>query len=97
MDATISLGGVVIAAASAMVVGSIWYSPSTFLKPWLKITGTSDADMKKNFPTAMGYMVIAALLTAYILDHFIIYSAQATGATGISAGLQVAFWAWQDF
>lgn len=90
----ISLIGVVLAAISAMVVGSIWYSPSVLLKPWMKMTGTSDADMKKNFGAAMILMFLAALLTAYVLAHFMLYSAAYTGTNGVPNGLTTAFWAW---
>jgi len=91
---SIPVVGVLIAAVSAFAIGGVWYSPTMFLKPWMKMTGTSDAQMKKNFPVAMVLMAIGALLTAYILAHFISYSEQATGTTGVAAGLATAFWAW---
>jgi Protein of unknown function (DUF1761) len=91
---TISLVGVVLAAASAFVIGGLWYSPSLFLKPWMKMTGTTDADMKNGFPAAMGMMLVAALLTAYVLAHFMVYANASTGTTGITNGLETAFWAW---
>jgi len=94
MTTSIPLLGVLLAALSAFPIGSAWYSPGTFLTPWMKMTGTSDADMKKNFPRAMAYIGVASLVTAYILAHFIIYSKQATGVNGVTAGLETAFWAW---
>jgi hypothetical protein len=94
---SISAIGVLLAAVSAMVVGSIYYSPATFLKPWQKMTGTTDADMKKNFGPAMILMFVAALLTAYILAHFMLYAERYTGTTGIMGGLSTAFWVWLGF
>jgi hypothetical protein len=68
--------------------------PATFLPLWMKLTGTTDADMKKGFASSMAYIGITSLLTAFILSHLITFSMHYTGASGISAGLQTAFWAW---
>ena len=94
MSAPVSTVGVLLAAASAFIVGGLWYSPTFFLKPWMKMTGTTDADMKKNFPGAMLLMAIAALLTAYILAHFALYAQQSNGTSGIASGVETAIWAW---
>ena len=61
------------------------------------MTGTSDADMKKNFAKAMVMMGVAALLTSYVLARFMLYSQQANGTSGIINGLETAFWAWLGF
>ncbi len=90
----ISIVGVVLAAVSAMIVGSIWYSPGTFLPSWMKMVGANDEHMKKTFPKAMGLLIVAALLTAYVLAHFMVYTAAATGITGVMGGLETAFWIW---
>jgi len=94
MSASISTLGVILAAASAFPIGSVWYSPAGFLKPWQKMTGTSDADMKKNFGPAMGYIAVASLLTAYIMAHFIQYAEAYNGTSGITAGVETALWLW---
>jgi len=94
MSASISATGVVLAALSAFPIGSLWYSPSVFLKPWQKMTGNTDADMKKAFGPAMGYIAVASLLTAYIMAHFIQYTEAYTGTMGIKAGLETAWWLW---
>jgi hypothetical protein len=90
----ISILGVILAAASAFIVGSIWYSPKTFLPRWQKITGATDAHMKKSFGMAMAWNGIAALVTSYALAHLISYCDYATGASGISGGVETAFFAW---
>ena len=53
MDVQINLLGVLLAAASALVVGMVWYSGSLFGKEWTKVTGVSDKDMKKAMPQAI--------------------------------------------
>ena len=42
----------------------------------------------------MIFMGVGALLTAYILAHFMLYTHAYTGASGVMNGLQTAFWAW---
>ncbi len=85
METSISLIGVILAAASSFIVGTIWYGPATFLGPWKKMTGVTDEDMKKNFPRAMAYIAVASLLTAYILAHFMLYSEKFSGVSGVGA------------
>jgi Protein of unknown function (DUF1761) len=45
----ISLLAVVLAAASAFVVGGLWYGP-LFLKTWQREAGVSETDMQKRHP-----------------------------------------------
>ncbi len=66
---SISLIGVLLAALIAFPIGYVWYMPSTFLTPWQKMTGVSDADMKKGFGKSMAVIGVFSLLTAYILAH----------------------------
>jgi len=91
---SISWVGVIIATLSSFVVGSIWYMPSTFMPAWQKLTGTSDAETKKNFPMAMAWIGVSSLITAYILAHFMVYTQSATGTAGVTNGIQTALWAW---
>lgn len=93
MQADISWVGVLLAAFSAIVVGFFWYSPMMFVKRWMKETGMTDADMQKMFPKAFPWLIVASLLTAYVLAHFIAYSGTFMGTKGVITGLQTAFWA----
>lgn len=97
MDTSIPVLGVLIAAVSAFVIGGLWYSPTMFLNQWMKIAGVTDKDMKKNMPKAMAIMAIGALVTSYILAHFIVYAEKFTGTAGIAGGLETAFFVWLGF
>ena len=98
MTVEVSWIGVILAAVSAMIIGSIWYSPSVFGKEWMKAIGLKEAEMKKRMGAAMGWMVVVSLLTAYILDHIINYSHYFnSGTSWVSSGLQTAFWVWLGF
>ncbi len=97
MEAQVSLIGVILAAASAIVIGSIWYSPKLFGGMWQKMIGLTDQEMKKNMGPAMIMMVVMSLLTAYVLDHFINYTHNFMAVSWMSAGLQTALWVWLGF
>lgn len=97
MEAQVSIIGVLLAAASAIAIGTIWYNPKLFGASWQKMIGLSDAEMKKNMGPAMGMMVFVSLLTAYILAHFINYAHSFMAVSWMSAGVQTALWAWLGF
>lgn len=88
---------VLVAGISAMVLGSIWYSPMLFGAVWMKESGVSkqqiDAAKKKGMALSYILNFIAALVTAYVLAHFLYY----TNAATVTAGLQTAFWIWLGF
>ena len=93
---TINYLAVFIAAVATMVLGSIWYSPMLFGKIFMKECKMSEKD-KKNGMKGMtsNYIIMfgTALVTAYILAHFVDY----VEATSLSAALMLAFWIWLGF
>jgi len=91
---SISAVGVILATLSSFIVGSIWYMPATFMPAWMKLTGTTDEQLKARFPMGMAAIGVASLVTAYILAHFMVYTSYATGTTGVANGLETALWAW---
>ena len=97
MQVQVSLIGVVLSAVAAMIIGYVWYSPKVFGTTWQKLIGLSNKDLKKNMGPAMGSLVVSALLTAYILDHFINYAHNFMGVSWLSAGIQTALWVWLGF
>jgi hypothetical protein len=93
-EVPVSYLAVFLGAVSNMILGGIWYSPLLFAKPWMRLIGKTEEDMKKTSPgKAYGMMFIAALVTAYVLAHFVNYANTTTVAEGIQAG----FWAWLGF
>ena len=84
---------VLLAAVSAMVVGSLWYGP-LFGNMWMKLIGISKSDInKKDMPKLYGIMFLGALVESYILSHFIHYAGAYTLVNGAKTGL----WAWLGF
>jgi hypothetical protein len=94
---------VLVAAIASMVVGYVWYGP-LFGKLWMEGMGWDPnnqemmAKMKKSAGPGYAQQFVGSLLTAYVLAHMLwAYSAAIPGMTGISAGLQGAFWVWLGF
>lgn len=94
MDIQINWLGVVLAAASALGVGMVWYSGALFGKEWTRVTGVTEKDMKKAMPQAMPQIIVAALLTAYVLAHVTYLSQSFFHESYMKAALTSAFWIW---
>ncbi len=96
MEVVVNYGAVVLAALSAMVVGSIWYMPSVLGNTWMKLAGIKP---DKNFPKkdmAQLYIgaLVTSLLTAYILAHVSFLSNSFYGNSFLQDTLSTAFWLW---
>lgn len=91
---------VLVAAASAIVLGFLWYGPF-FGTPWMKIMGFTKDDMQKAMKNGAGktyaLMIVASLVTAYVLSHLISFSAAYMQTSGVTVGLSTAFWVWLGF
>lgn len=96
MDTLINYWAVLGAAVAMMLVGSLWYGPF-FGKKWMKLLGTTHADMKErskrtgvSAPVAMALMFVCTLVLSYILANVILL----LGAATEGDALLIAFWAW---
>lgn len=90
---------VLVAAASSMITGFVWYGP-LFGKKWMAYMGwrPEESEQRKKGATR-GYIVmfIGSLLMAYILAHALIFAGTYLNSSGLSAGLMVGFWNWLGF
>jgi len=84
---------VIVAAIIRMVVGSVWFSPVGFMKPWQRLAGISEAQVKASFGRAIGIDAVMSLIMAFILFHAVVYA----GATNAWAGAAVGFLNWLGF
>lgn len=92
----VNLMAVLVCGIASMVIGFVWYSKALFGNTWMKLSGVSEADMKKansNMPMLYGTMFIASLVMAYVLAHFAKYA----GALTLTDGMVAGFWAWLGF
>jgi len=102
MNVDINGWAVLLAALSSMVVGSLWYMPATFGKAWQKYTGVDVKKMRGDSnPAKMAWMygsvLVASLVTAYVLAHVTFLANKFFGNSFMSDALQTAVWLWLGF
>src|SRR5437667_9380493 len=83
----------VVAVLVRMALGAAWFSPPLFLKPWLAVSGVSEAEMKAGMPKALAVDLLGAVIMAFVLVHAVKYA----GAQGIAQGAAVGFLNWLGF
>lgn len=97
MDVGINYLAVLLAAASSMVVGSIWYAKPVMGKPWQKMAGVTDKVMQTGVVYALGITAVVSLITAYVLAHVAYLSNSYFHNSFLQDSLITAFWVWLGF
>lgn len=97
MSVEVNIWGVLLATASSMVVGSIWYMPSVFGKSWAKLAKVNLKEMGANPAKAYGLTLVASLVTAYVLAHIAFLSNQFFKDSFFQDAVVTAFWVWLGF
>ena|SRR3989344_3353365 len=100
MNVEINYLAVLAAGIAAMILGALWYGP-LFGKQWIAWSGMNQGgvDAAKQNGMTKAYVInfIAALVTAYVLSHLIVFSSSYMDVEGVSAGLSTGFWIWLGF
>ncbi|MGC1177072.1 MAG: DUF1761 domain-containing protein [Candidatus Saccharimonadales bacterium] len=97
MDVHVNFLAVLLAMASSMVVGSIWYARSVFGNTWIKL---ANIDMKKDRGSVakpIAVTMVVSLITAYVLAHVAYLSHQFFHHSFLRDALMSAFWMWLGF
>ena len=81
------------AAVLRFVIGAFWYSPAGFGKPWQRLVGANDIDMKRDLPKAMLTDLLANVILVFVLLHAVVYA----GANTWPQGAAVGFFNWLGF
>lgn len=87
---------VFVAALAGMMVGSLWYSPLLFAKPWMKYTKIDAKKLKssqKHMGKTYGLSFIGMMITAYVIALLL----NATLVIGIAEGLILGAMVWLGF
>jgi len=87
---------IIAAAIVNVILGSLWYSPVLFAKPWSKAMGMKKEDFEKGMKMGARMYVpplIAAIVTSYVLAWFL----NALNITTVGGGIQIGFLAWLGF
>lgn len=97
MNVDINWWAIIAAVAVNIVVGAIWYSPALFGKSWAKLAGRKTGEMGDG-PKSYAITTVGALIQAYILAHFIAYTAYFYPTySHVRIGLMTGFFAWLAF
>src|ERR1700693_6496515 len=81
------------AAVAKMALGALWYSNALFFKPWIRLSGITEDQVKQGLPKALVVDFIGSFLMALVLFHTIRWS----GAHAVLEGLFVGFLNWLRF
>jgi hypothetical protein len=76
-----------------MVVGTVWYSPALFVKPWQRLAGVTPESMQQGLAKAIVVDLILSIVMAYVLYRFVVYAEAFTWWGGALIGLM----AWAGF
>ena len=66
---TINWLAILLAALIRMAVGTAWYSPLLFVKPWQALTGVTPASMKAGMSRAIFIDAVMSLLMAFVFYY----------------------------
>jgi len=99
MDVEVNYLAILLAAASSMVVGSVWYAQGVFGKTWAKLAkvDTSKKVKASDMTVLLGLTFLASLVTAYILAHVAFLSNNFFQNDFMQDTLTTAFWLWLGF
>ncbi|TAH35167.1 DUF1761 domain-containing protein [Candidatus Saccharibacteria bacterium] len=99
MQVEVNYLAVFLAAASSMVVGSVWYAKGVFGATWAKLAKVDMGRKPKPGEMAMllGLTFVASLVTAYVLAHVIYISNSFFGNSWLQDSVTTAFWLWLGF
>jgi hypothetical protein len=91
--ADINYIAVIVCTVISMLIGFVWYSFQLFGKQWMVAAGLKKDQIEKAPSTGYAIAVLSALLSSYVLAHFIDYSLADTFVEGAMTG----FWVWIGF
>lgn len=95
MNVDISWWAVVLATASSMVVGAIWYARPIFGNIWAKLAGIKLDEMAgKGAAQAIVATIIVSFITAFVLAHLTFLSHAYFHGNYLQDALSTAFWSW---
>lgn len=86
----VNLLAVFLCGVASLVLGGLWYSPLLFAKPWQRLAGLSDDQLKGgNMPLIFGVTFVLSLIAAYVFGMFLGPNMPLAGAVGagLAAGL----------
>jgi len=86
---------ILVAAILRLAVGSIWFSPIAFVKPWQALTGVTPESMQRGLVRAIVIDLVLSLIMGFVLYHAVMYATNM--APNIWSGAAVGFLNWIGF
>jgi hypothetical protein len=94
MQPTLNYPAILVSAIGKFIIGAVWYSPFLFAAQWTQLTGiTEEMAGQSNMGLIFGGSLVAYIVQAYVLAHFVHY----TNSTTVKGGVQTGFWLWLGF
>jgi hypothetical protein len=81
------------ATVARMALGALWYSPLLFLKPWMRMTGIGNQQMKQGMGGKIAADIVGSFLMAFVTAHMVAWA----GAREAVVGMAVGFLCWMGF
>jgi hypothetical protein len=97
MNVEVNWLAIVLATASSMVVGSVWYAKPVFGNIWMKLIGKKEKDLNQRATVAIGGTIIVSFVTAFVLAHVAFLSNQYFDNSFLQDTMSTAFWLWLGF
>lgn len=97
MNVEINWWAVLLATASTMLVGTLWYTPKVFGDTWMKLAKVDPKAAEKNGMRPILITILVSLVSAYVLAHFAYLANKFFGNSFFFDTMSVAFWAWLGF
>jgi Protein of unknown function (DUF1761) len=92
-DIPIRFFPILVAALVKIVLGALWYSPALLIRPWRRMTGITEEQMRAGMAKAVVVDIIGSFVMAFVLFHAIRYAEAST----LLQGLAVGFFCWLGF
>jgi hypothetical protein len=93
MDVQVNWLAIMLATASTLVIGSVWYTPKVFGNLWMKLAKINPSK-SANATMAISLSVAASFITAFVLAHAIFLSNSFFQNSFLQDALSTGFWLW---
>lgn len=94
MHVHVNLLGVLLAAVSSMIIGTIYYADTLFGKNWKKLSKINEAKFKEQMPKIMPLVFIGALVTSYVVAYITYLFQYFFQTSWVAAGFETSILLW---
>ncbi len=88
---------IIVAAIIQVILGSLWYSPVLFAKPWVKAMGPKMQEMMKKGNRMSPGMYVPPLVAAFVTSYVLAWFINALHITTLGDGIKIGIMAWLGF